>query len=228
MPPLDDLAELPPRRERRVRIAVARDSAFSFLYRDNMRLLERLGAEIQYFSPLDDTEIPRGAAGLILCGGYPELYAERLSQNRSMLDSVRKSIAGGMPVIAECGGFMYLHESPTGEDGTEYPMAGVIPGRCFSTAKLQRFGYVKLHAKADSLLCEKGGVIPAHEFHYWDSENCGSGFTAVKESNGRQWDCVHTSAAMYAGFPHLYFYANIRAAERFVENCAGFGGKYGI
>ena len=223
MPPLDDLAKLPPRRERRVKIAAAKDSAFSFLYRDNMRLLERLGAEIQYFSPLDDTEIPRGAAGLILCGGYPELYAERLSQNRSMLDSVRKSIAGGMPVIAECGGFMYLHESLTGEDGTEYPMAGVIPGRCFSTSKLQRFGYVKLHAKADSLLCEKGGVIPAHEFHYWDSENCGSGFKAVKESSGKQWDCVHAKENMYAGFPHLYFYANLSAALRFVEACHKYG-----
>ena len=107
-------------------------------------------------------------------------------------------------------------------------MAGVIPRAAFRTPRLTRFGYVTLTAGRDGLLGPAGTQLPAHEFHYWDSENCGSGFTAVKESNGRRWDCVHTSAAMYAGFPHLYFYADIRVAERFVEACAGFGGKYGI
>lgn len=223
--PLTDLAELPPRREKYVRIAAARDPAFSFIYRDNMQLLERLGAEIQYFSPLCDSKVPEGADGLILCGGYPELFAERLSQNRSMLDSVRECIAHGMPVIAECGGFMYLHEILAAGDGTEYPLVGVIPGKTFSTEKLQRFGYVRLRANRDNMLCENGGEIPAHEFHYWDSSNCGAGFTAVKESTGRQWDCVHASPSMYAGFPHLYFYADIPAAERFISACAAFGGK---
>lgn len=225
MPPFSDLAELPPAREKRVKIAVARDCAFSFIYRDNMRLLERLGAEIAYFSPLDDEAVPRGADGLILCGGYPELFAERLSQNRSMLSSVRECIQRGMPVIAECGGFMYLHEYLRAEDGTEFPLVGAIPGKCFPTPKLQRFGYVNLHAESDNLLCRKGGVIPAHEFHYWDSENCGSGFTAVKESTGKRWECVHSGKTMYAGFPHLYFYADIPAAESFIEACARFGGK---
>ena len=84
---------------------------------------------------------------------------------------------------------------------------------------------MKLHARVDSLLCDKDGVIPAHEFHYWDSDNCGNGFTAVKESNGKRWDCVHASETMYAGFPHLYFYADITAAEKFVSACAAFGGK---
>lgn len=224
-PPLSDLAELPAPREKRIRIAVARDSAFSFLYRDNMLLLERLGAELQYFSPLNDSSIPAGADGLILCGGYPELFAERLSQNRSMLNSVRKCILNGIPVIAECGGFMYLHEKLIIGDGKDYPMVGVIPGSSFSTPKLQRFGYVKLHANTDNLLCKNGGVIPAHEFHYWDSENCGSGFTAVRESTGKRWDCIHASGSMYAGFPHLYFYADITVAENFINACAEFGGK---
>lgn len=225
MPPLNDLAELPPRREKRVTVAVARDTAFSFIYRDNIQLLERLGAEIRYFSPLADREIPEGADGLILCGGYPELHAERLSQNSGMLDSVREHIARGMPVIAECGGFMYLHEALISGDGAEFPLVGAIPGKCFPTQKLQRFGYVKLRAKGDNLLCGEGGEIPAHEFHYWDSTSCGSGFTAIKESTGRQWDCVHASPSMYAGFPHLYFYADIPAAERFISACAAFGGK---
>ena len=224
MPPLTDLAELPPQREKRVRIAVARDAAFSFIYRDNMRLLERLGAEIAYFSPLTESALPDGSDGLILCGGYPELFAERLSRNAGMLASIRGSVRGGMPVIAECGGFMYLHEKLVAEDGTEYPLAGVIPGKTFPTPKLQRFGYVKLHANSDNLLCENGGCIPAHEFHYWDSDSCGDGFTAIKE-NGRSWDCVHAGTAMYAGFPHLYLFADIPAAERFIGACAAFGGK---
>lgn len=224
MPPLSDLAVLPVQHKKRVNIAVARDSAFSFIYHDNMRLLERLGAEITYFSPLDDGGIP-DADGLILCGGYPELFAGQLSQNSGMLRSVREKITAGMPVIAECGGFMYLHEKLIGENGMEYPMVGIIRGRTFSTPKLQRFGYVKLHAHEDNLLCEKGGVIPAHEFHYWDSDSCGSGFMAEKESSGKQWECVHASKNMYAGFPHLYFYADIAAAERFLSACAEFGGK---
>ena len=225
MPPLSDLAGLPEPRKKRVSIAVARDAAFSFIYSDNMRLLKRLGAEIKYFSPLKDECIPAGTGGLILCGGYPELFAEKLSQNRSMLTSVRDSTAAGMPVIAECGGFMYLHEILVDESGKGYKMAGVIPGKCFPTAKLQRFGYVKLRAETDDLLCRKGGVIPAHEFHYWDSENCGNGYTSIKESTGKRWECVHSSKTMYAGFPHLYFYADIAAAERFVEASARFGGK---
>lgn len=223
--PLCDLAELPATRKKRVKIAVARDSAFSFIYRDNMRLLECLGAELTYFSPLNDSEIPVNLDGLILCGGYPELFAERLSQNRSMLDSVRKNISRGMPVIAECGGFMYLHERLIDEGGNEYPLVGVISGSCFPTPKVQRFGYVKLHADTDNLLCKSGVVIPAHEFHYWDSENCGNGFTAVKESTGKRWQCVHASKTMYAGFPHLYFYADTAIALNFVEACAEFGGK---
>lgn len=224
-PPLTDLAELPAPFEKRVMIAVARDAAFSFIYRDNMQLLERLGAELLYFSPLNDSGIPEDADGLILCGGYPELFAERLSNNRSMLASVRGCISCGMPVIAECGGFMYLHENMKTGDGKGYPLVGAIPGSCFSTPKLQRFGYVKLHAKADNLLCDKGGVIPAHEFHYWDSDSCGNAFTAVKESNGKHWDCIHASETMYAGFPHLFFYADITATEKFVAACAAFGGK---
>lgn len=225
---LSDLADLPVCREKRVKIAVARDAAFSFIYNDNLQLLKRMGAEIEYFSPLDDEEVPEHSDGLIICGGYPELFAERLSWNVNTLNSVSSCISRGMPVIAECGGFMYLHETLVSESGTEYKLAGVIPGETYSTPKLQRFGYVNLHANENNLLCGKDEIIPAHEFHYWDSDNCGNGFTAVKESSGKRWDCVHVSRTMYAGFPHLYFYADISAAERFIEACAEFGGKNDI
>lgn len=228
MPQLLDLAEIRKCHKSNVKISIARDAAFSFIYSDNIRFLERLGAEIQYFSPLEDESIPENTDGLILCGGYPELFADKLSRNVKMLNSVRSSIESGMPVIAECGGFMYLHETLVSESGTDYKLAGVIPGRTYSTPKLQRFGYVKLHANESSMLCEKGETIPAHEFHYWDSSCCGNSFTAVKESNGKQWECVHATQTMYAGFPHLYFYADITAAERFIRACAKFGGKNDI
>lgn len=225
---LSDLADLASCREKRVKIAVARDAAFSFIYNDNMQLLKRMGADIEYFSPLYDEKVPEDSDGLILCGGYPELFAERLSGNVNTLNSVSSCISRGMPVIAECGGFMYLHETLVSENGTEYRLAGIIPGKTYSTPKLQRFGYVNLHANENNLLCGKGGIIPAHEFHYWDSDNRGNGFTAVKESSEKRWDCVHASRTMYAGFPHLYFYADISTAERFIEACAEFGGKNDI
>ena len=225
---LTDLAEMPAKHFHGVRIAVARDAAFSFIYRDNIRFLEHLGAEIIYFSPINDKKTPDGINGLMLFGGYPELFAEKLSENRSMMQSIKEKIKSGLPIIAECGGFMYLHDALAIDDKHTYPMVGVIPGKAFPTAKLQRFGYVRLYAKENNLLCKKNEELLAHEFHYWDSENCGSGFKAVKESSGKQWDCVHAKENMYAGFPHLYFYANLSAALRFVEACHKYGGNNDI
>ena len=198
-------------------IAVARDRAFCFIYQENIELLEKTGCTIRYFSPLEDKEVPE-ADGLILCGGYPELYAERLSANRSMLDSMKKCISGGMPTIAECGGFMYLHDTLVSKDGTEYPMAGVISGKAFPTDRLQRFGYITMTAGEDNLLCSAGESIKAHEFHYWDSTSCGDGFSAEK-TDGRHWECAHVSDTLYAGFPHISFCSDIRIAERFVKKC---------
>lgn len=123
---------------------------------------------------------------------------------------------------------MYLHETLVSNDGTEYPLVGVITGKTFCTPTLQRFGYIRLRAKTDNLLCKKGENIPAHEFHYWDSENCGGDFEAVKESNGRKWDCIHATETMYAGYPHLYFYADIPAAVKFIEACSKYGVGYDI
>ena len=207
-------------------IAVAKDRAFCFIYEDNMDLLGKLGCEIRYFSPLADSRVPDDADGLILPGGYPELYAERLSANKEMLADIRGKINSGLPTIAECGGFMYLHDSFTDMDKTEYAGAGVIHGKVYRTAKLQRFGYVTLTAKTGNLLCAAGESFPAHEFHYFESTACGSDMTAAK-SDGRTWDCVHADAHLYAGFPHLYFYADTRLAGRFVSACAEFKEKNG-
>ncbi len=204
-------------------VAVAKDKAFCFLYRDNISLLEKLGCRIEYFSLLDDKCVPENADGLILCGGYPELYAERLSENISMRESVRKLVNGGIPTIAECGGFMYLHKYIENNNNI-YNMAGVFDASVYRTDRLRRFGYVTLESENDSLLFKKGDKITAHEFHYWDSTDCGKSLNAVKH-DGRSWKCCKCSERMYAGFPHIYFYSDIKTAERFAVACAEYGGK---
>ncbi|MCQ2417391.1 MAG: cobyrinate a,c-diamide synthase [Oscillospiraceae bacterium] len=204
-------------------IAVARDKAFCFQYAENIALLEKLGCVIRYFSPLEDSHLPQ-ADGLILCGGYPELYAEKLSQNRTMRRDIQKAIQDKMPTIAECGGFMYLHDTLRSKENEVFEMAGVIRGEVFYTKKLQRFGYISMTSQADNLICRAGETLKAHEFHYWDSTDSGNGFAAEKP-DGRSWRCCHISDSMYAGFPHLYFPSDIQTALRFARACAGYGEK---
>lgn len=206
---------------RRVRIALASDDAFCFTYKENIALLQEAGCEIVPFSPLNDTGLPDGIDGVILSGGYPELHAAELAANEAMLEAVRQSRADGIPMIAECGGFMYLHETLEGADGELYRMAGVIPGRCFRTERLGRFGYITLKALEGGLLCPEGSELKAHEFHYWDSEHCGESFLAVKPDGSRSWKCGIMTDDMYAGFPHLFYYDSPKAAMRFVHACAG-------
>ena len=197
-----------------MRIAVARDRAFCFYYADNFDVLRALGAELVEFSPLDDQALPAGIDGLYLGGGYPELYAAQLAANRSMRESIRAAVQGGLPAIAECGGFLYLHRTL---DGNE--MAGVIDADARMTGRLQPFGYVTLTAARDNLLCRAGERIRAHEFHYAQSGDNGTAFRAEKP-NGRAWDCVHATETLYAGFPHLYLRANPAFAQNFVRACA--------
>lgn len=206
-------------------IAVARDRAFCFIYSENIGLLEKMGCRIEYFSPLTDSAVPR-ADGLILSGGYPELYAAELSANTAMLVSVKSCISGGMPTVAECGGFMYLHDKLVEKNESAYNMVGVISGEVFPTARLQRFGYITLTASADNPLCERGKCIKAHEFHYWESSDCGAGFNAEK-ADGRTWKCCHVSGSLYAGFPHINLLSDISLAERFVRKCISYGVKNG-
>ena len=172
-----------------------------------------MGAEIIEFSPMSDATLPEGIHGMYFGGGYPELYKEKLSQNKTMLDSVKNALQNNMPCIAECGGFMYL---------TEYiedlPMVGYLKGKCFDNKKLTRFGYITLKAKKDNMLCKRGDEIPAHEFHYWDSENTGEDFKAEKIS-GKSWDCVFATETLYAGYPHFHFCANKDFAKNFYKAC---------
>ncbi len=205
-----------------VRIAVAHDDAFCFYYADALRLLQHLGAELVEFSPLEDARLPEGVSGLYLGGGYPELHAAQLSANKSMRASIANAIRAGMPLVAECGGFMYLHDELEDYQGDSYPQVGVVNGASFKTDKLGRFGYITLTADCNGLLVDEGGQLRAHEFHYWDSENPGNAFTAEKPQSSRSWRCGLSTPTMYAGYPHLFLPACPKAAQRFVEACAAY------
>lgn len=209
--------------EKPVRIGVAEDEAFCFYYKDNFRLLKSMGAELVTFSPMRDVHLPENLKGLILGGGYPELNAKKLEANVSMREEVRRALNDGMPCLAECGGFMYLHDEMEAMDGNSYHMAGVISGRAYRTQRLNRFGYVTLTQKKEVFGMNDMGEIPAHEFHYFDSENCGDDFDAKKPASHRKWNCIHGTDTMMAGFPHLYFYGNPKVPEAFLRKCSQYG-----
>ena len=204
--------------DEKVRIGVADDEAFCFFYADNFSLLEQMGAELVHFSPVHESKLPEELDGLLLCGGYPELNGEALENNQAMCSAVREAIAGGMPCLAECGGFMYLHQEMETMDGKFRKLCGVIPGKAFRTPKLNRFGYITLTEKEDTGL----GEIPAHEFHYFDSTNCGEDFHAAKPASKRGWDCIHKEGRLMAGFPHLYYYGNPEVPARFLSNAQDY------
>lgn len=203
----------------KIKVAVARDEAFCFYYKDNLDLLEKLGCQLISFSPLHDKKLPEGVQGIILGGGYPELYAQTLSENIQMRKAVQEAVAGGMPCLAECGGFMYLHEEMEAEDGRAYPMAGVIEGKTMRTPKLVRFGYIKVHPRKEGGLLEAGETLKGHEFHYWDSTDNGTDCQAVKPDGKRSFECIHMKGSLFAGFPHVYYYSNPAFARRFVQRC---------
>lgn len=186
------------------RVGVARDAAFSFYYRENLRMLEDMGAELVYFSPLADAHVPKVDA-LIFGGGYPELYAKQLYENLSMRASVRQALESGMPCHAECGGFLYLGKSLAGAEGNVYEMVGFLDGAGFRTERLQRFGYVELAPQeADAFAVNT--VLRGHEFHYWDSTDCGDACLAWKPlSKQKTYPCMVKKKGTFAGFPHLYY-----------------------
>lgn len=202
-------------------IAVARDEAFCFYYADNLRLLQEYGAQIIYFSPLHDEKLPDKCHGLLIGGGYPELYAWQLSQNSAMRSAVREAVKNGMPVVAECGGFMYLHSSITDKEGLRHDMAGVIPATCYDTGRLVRFGYIEIQEKQSYFLPE-GERIKGHEFHYYDSSDNGNDAIAIKPVTGKKYSCIMEGETYWMGFAHLYYPSNPLFAKRFVAKAENY------
>ena len=183
-----------------LKIAIAYDKAFCFYYKENIDLLEKMGAKIEYFSPLYDENLPKDISGLILGGGYPELYLNALHENVSMRRAIKSAVEKSMPCIAECGGFLYLLAKVEGIE-----LVGAIQGEAYMTKKLVNFGYKTIVADSDNLLCKASEIIKAHEFHYSDCDKTAKAFK-------------HTEN-LYAGYPHINFWTNIIFAERFIKKC---------
>ena len=198
-----------------LRLAVAQDEAFCFYYEDNLRMLRENGVTIVWFSPIHDEVLPQNIDGILLGGGYPELHARALAANEKMRKAIRDSIAAGMPSVAECGGFMYLHDTLVDKTGESFGMAGVLPAECKDTGKLVRFGYVEIEEKEAGWL-PAGTRIRGHEFHYYDSSDNGMDCVAQKPVTGRNWPCIHSTPEHWWGYPHLYYPSNPEFVYHFV------------
>ena len=175
-----------------LRIGIARDEAFSFYYAESLRELERRGAELIFFSPLNDDDLPKVDA-LIFGGGYPELYAERLEQNKKIRNAIKLAAAEGLPIYAECGGYMYLMDALTTLDGQIFEMCGVVPNLAVMTDKLQMVGYVDATIERDCIIGKRGDKIHAHEFHF---------SKAVKSTGKEIFHCekLRTGEKYFAGY----------------------------
>ena len=198
-------------------LAVAYDDAFCFYYRDNIEMFEERGVKIKYFSPLEDSAVPEDADGLLLGGGYPELYLEKLSRNRSMLSSIKALIEREIPSLAECGGFMYLGKSIEDENGNVFEAVGAYEGKCKFSGKLVRFGYMQINDAPGDLLCGNMKGLKGHEFHYYDSDMNGEACTAGKPFRDITWKCIVSDKNGIWGFPHFYYGSNPAFVDSFVR-----------
>ncbi|UUZ80926.1 hypothetical protein LJK88_40200 [Paenibacillus sp. P26] len=205
----------------RVRIAVARDAAFHFYYPENLELLELNGAELVYFSPLAGETLPQGAQGLYIGGGFPEEFADVLSGQEQVTRSLREAIRQGLPVLAECGGFMYLTEAIEDTRGGTYPMLGVLPGRVTMQTKLAALGYREVRGQQGNPLLPDGETARGHEFHY-SIYRCDEPAPPAYETKGlrgtKPEGCLQ--GRITAGYTHLHFASNPAMAGRWLQLCA--------
>nr|WP_091743672.1 cobyrinate a,c-diamide synthase [Propionispora vibrioides] len=218
MPPAEHVPEVP-----RLRIGVAQDQAFSFYYPESLNVLQVLGAELVPFSPLTDQDLP-AVDGLLLGGGFPEMFAQALAANRTMREAIRVAAQHGMPVYAECGGLMYLTRQLVDFSGQAYEMAGVIPATCVMEQKLQTVGYVEAMPLRDNLLCSAGQSLRGHEFHFSRlvpdaAESFPWAFTMIKLRTGTGYPGGYAANNVLASYLHMHFAGNKPAAHRFMKAC---------
>ena len=197
-----------------LKVAIARDEAFCFYYEDNFDLMRDMGLELEFFSPIHDKRLPK-ADGYIFGGGYPELHAAELSANTAMLKDIKDAADNNIPIIAECGGFLYLQEELEDKDGNAYKMVGAIPGRSYMTGKLTRFGYVTITAAKENTYLKPFECLNGHEFHYYDSTANGDTCKITKGLRNRSWEGIQVKGNLFAGFPHLYYPSCMAFIERF-------------
>lgn len=217
--------EDPPRtggRPPSVRLAIAQDAAFNFYYPDNLDLLQHLGAELVPWSPLHDTTLPADIGGLYFGGGFPEVFAQTLSDNETMRDSVKAAIESGMPTVAECGGLMYLCDRLTDFSNHSFPMVGVLPTTAVMGKRLM-LGYRKAQALHNTPLMLQGEIVQGHEFHRShltpSSEtplfDLSSPYSTTPQPFSEGWHLPH----LHASYLHLHWGATPDLPARFLQQC---------
>jgi len=206
-------------------LAVARDEAFSFYYPDNLDLLTAAGAHIKFFSPLAEDDLPANAAGIYLGGGFPEMYAQRLSQNQQLWQSIRNAHAASLPIYAECGGFMVLTHALIDLGGSRWPFAAIVPGETHMQPKLAALGYRVATATRDNLLVEAGHTVRGHEFHYsqWiaDSADIANGnawYIRRRADDNESQPAGYIDGNLLASYLHVHLGQNPNLARRFVQS----------
>ncbi|MBG1245372.1 cobyrinic acid a,c-diamide synthase, partial [Nostoc sp. NZL] len=205
-----------------VRIAVARDRAFNFYYQDNLDLLQQLGAELIFWSPLEDAAIPKDVQGMYFGGGFPEVFAQQLAENTSVRDAVKTAILQGMPTIAECGGLMYLCDQIIDFEGKYWPMAGVLPTSAVMGGRLT-LGYRRALALQDNLLVKAGTTVYGHEFHR--SHLTLTSTQPLFETS--RYDCDENMgyegwslpANVHASYVHLHWGESGEIPQQFIKEC---------
>lgn len=206
-------------------LGVARDEAFRFYYEDNLDRLRDLGAELRFFSPLHDGALPMDCAGLYLGGGYPELYGKELSENTGMREAIRAAADSGMPIFAECGGYMYLQRELVGAEGDRFPMAAVFEGSARMGRRLSALGYHRGRVVTPSPFAPEGTILRGHCFHWSSVEPPPPAREAALElsKNGAEARLDGgVRNAVFASYLHLHFASCPAFAARFVRACRSY------
>lgn len=207
----------------KVRIAVARDEAFSFCYPENIELLEEAGAEIIFFSPLRNPHLPEGISGIYLPGGYPELYAAQLAANLSLIKALQSAAMSRMPIYAECGGLIYLSGGLCGASAGHFqPLVGLLPAQARMLPRRKALGYRQVTFRFDTILGPAGTIARGHEFHYSEVEidaDLPRSYAVSRADGTTLEDEGYVLGNLLASYIHLHFSANPALATGFVASC---------
>jgi cobyrinic acid a,c-diamide synthase len=207
----------------KVRIAVARDEAFSFCYPENLELLAEAGAEIAFFSPLRNAHLPAGISGIYLPGGYPELFAPQLAANLPLLSALRTAASAGMPIYAECGGLIYLSGGVSGVATDHFqPFVALFPAAARMLPQRKALGYRQVTFRFDTILGPAGTMARGHEFHYSEvtiAPEVPRSY-AVNRADGKILeDEGYALNNVLASYVHLHFASNPALAAGLVQSC---------
>ena len=218
-------------KDKSVTIAVARDKAFCFYYKDNIDSLKKCGGKIIEFSPLTDTALPDNIHGIYFGGGYPELYAGKLSKNRSLLQQIKQKSREKMPIYGECGGFMYLCSSMTDViSKKQYPMTNCFPFSIAMDSKLRSLGYREITLKQDALIGKKGAILRGHEFHYSSllddnidrNDNIKNIYNVVQRNKKELNLSGFLKNNTLGSYLHIHFGSNAQSSKSFIKACCDY------